>query len=342
MSPSVRDGTREFLDQYPGAAPAAGLTPTLLPPMPLTDSEVVAVACSDVHFWPTPPVARSVEPDWLGAQARPLDEIKALQKIHHCPVVIAGDIFHHYDPAPELVNWLLDNLPDDCYAVAGNHDLVNNRLADLHKTAYGTLVRAGRLTHLERLQPVYLRGLTLWGFSWGEEVVPCPSGDVTPFGIHVAVVHKYVWREGSTFPGAKAGAHVSALYKELRGYHAAVIGDNHAGFLADNQTPVIFNGGTLMRRRQDERDYKPAVGLLHADGTMTRYLLDCSQDVFLEPTEKQQREHPAADFDAFLAGLDDLGDSALDYAVELQRGADAPDFPAAARVLISDWLRGHK
>lgn len=314
--------------------------------MPANDDEIIAILTSDWHVWHSPPIARSVEPDWFKAMQRPFDEIKRLQNKHKCPVVVAGDIFHHHDPTPEAINWLINNIPENLYGVAGQHDLPNHRLDDIGDTGYWTLVEAGKLKHLKNNEPVKLKGLRLWGFNWGEEPKPCPSGSIIPFGINVAVLHRYCWKPGACYVGASEKDHVSALRAKLRGFHVAVFGDNHIGHLSVSKQgtlPVILNCGGMMRRRQDEKTYRPAVGLLRAGGNVSRIYLDTSQDLFLESQEPEPPEvcdNP--ELNAYLHGLEELGDRSLDFAEELRRAAQAETVTVGARKLIEQWLSPNK
>lgn len=73
--------------------------------------KTIAILCSDLHFSSVPPVARSSEPSWFDAMKRQIDELKRVQEKHHCPIIVAGDVFDRWRETPELVNFLIDNLP---------------------------------------------------------------------------------------------------------------------------------------------------------------------------------------------------------------------------------------
>lgn len=201
------------------------------------------------------------------------------------------------------------------YSVAGNHDLPHHRIDQIERSAYWTLVQAGRIHHLERGRWWPLtRGKgkderTVWlhGFSWGEPVVI--QGDMTRGpGTHVAVCHAYCWLEGHAFPGVKEEDHVDAYAMLLDGC-PAVFGDNHKGFIHKN----ILNGGTFMRRRSDEADYRPFVGLLTDKGEWRRHYLDISQDKTIGKADKVVVEVDGQRYVEFLEMLESLGDTALDF-----------------------------
>ena len=96
-------------------------------------------------------------------------------------------------------------------------------------------------------------------------------------------------------------------------FDVVIFGDNHKGFLTKIGDTTIFNCGTLMRRKTDEVDYKPWVGLIHADGSVTPHYLDISKDKL--DLSKPDNVDPALalDVEEFLSELDDLSANPLDF-----------------------------
>src|SRR5438034_54953 len=84
-----------------------GKTRWYMPTVREPNSDVVAIACSDIHLSLNPPLVRTSEPDWLAAQARQLEELASLSKIHSCPIIIAGDLFDKACPSVEFINWTI-------------------------------------------------------------------------------------------------------------------------------------------------------------------------------------------------------------------------------------------
>jgi hypothetical protein len=214
---------------------------------------------------------------------RPLDEIKQTAKALDIPVICAGDIFDKWNSSAELINFALENLPERMYTIPGQHDLPYHSQALIERSAYWTLVRAGRITHLADEEQITHAGrpdLVLHTFPWGTPLWPL-TGKKQKNKIYVAVVHKYCWIFGSCYPGAPPEGVGSVSQKKLQGYDVAVFGDNHQGFLVKSLSkPVIFNCGGFMRRKSDERDYRPQVGILKSDGLVTPLILSDAGDVF--------------------------------------------------------------
>jgi len=303
---------------------------------------VIAVLCSDIHLCHTVPVARAAEPDWYAAMARPLKQLRELSQQHEAPVVCAGDIFddgwRERRCPPELINFAIRELPD-MYAVPGQHDLPNHRLEELERTAYWTLVKAGKIFHLEPGNPHWYgiaMNPVLHGFPWKVPITPQVI-DSQP-RVHLAVVHSYIWQPGSSYPGASEEQRVPGYLSSLQGYQAAVFGDNHKGFRFRSPDLSIINCGTLMRRKSDEREYTPQVGLLHRDGSISSHLLDVSEDVFSDPRESTQREADADQADRVLEELKSLGADSLDYRDSLETYMRVHATPQSVRELVLSSL----
>jgi len=299
---------------------------------------VRAILVSDIHLQAKPPVARSAEPDWFAAMARPLTEVADLAEQHDCPVFYAGDIFDRWDARPEIVNFALAHLPDG-YAIPGQHDLPYHDYQEIKRSAYWTLVEAAKLVNLV---PAELTqggasilawpDLIVYGFPWGHQPEPIKPIKGT---IQLAIVHGFIWQKGTGYPGASVEAKVGAYRERLQGYTAAAFGDNHKGFLADAGGVAVCNCGGLMRRHTDERDYQPGVGLLHADGSITRHYLDTTEDQFIETTEAEEVVEQVLDMSAFVTGLRELGaDDALDFLLAVERFLQGNEVSDRAQEII--------
>ncbi len=292
-------------------------------------SPVCCLAIADTHFWHNPPSARSEEANWLDAQDRHIQQLKALQKkyqppidgslTHHkLPIVVAGDVFDRHSPTPECLNFLLGALPDEMYCVAGNHDLPNHLMGEFRKSGLCTLVKAGKMKLLKPRSAITPPGapfVRLRGFSCGEEVLRLPRKDANALLLDIAVVHAYVWRKGFGFHGAAVSDVSSKWRKRLEGYDVAVFGDNHQPFLASKEgaRPIILNAGCFIRRKSDERDIESSVWLIRQDGTVSRERLDGSQDKFLEPEELAKKIGEGEGMEEFVDELNNIADYAINF-----------------------------
>ncbi len=301
-------------------------------------SQVVAVCCADLHLSHKPPVARSAEPDWYAAMARPLRQLDDIVKNHDVPLIVAGDVFHKYNPTPELINWAIDNLPT-MYAVPGQHDLPYHNYDERSKSAYWTLAKIGPITSLLPGDDERIRGgVVLHGFPWGFPITERKRFAGDGDKLHVAVSHQYVWQANYGYPGSPEDAHVSKRVMELRGgYHAAVFGDNHKGFVFGMES-IAVNCGCLIPRTIDEQDYAPSVWLLRGNGSFTRVPLDTSEDRWLdrEPDDAEREEDEG--LTKFLDELRGLDVERLDYREAIKRYLGDNEVVEATRCVLLDAL----
>jgi hypothetical protein len=135
----------------------------------------------------------------------------------------------------------------------------------------------------------------------------------------IALIHSYVWQGRHKYPGAPASSNIHNLREKLQGFDVAVFGDNHDRFDAKIGDCRVSNCGCLIRRKSDEKHYKPAVGLLYEDGKVGRHFLDTSEDKWIDEDVTVVESSPDGldDFIEELKGLDVV--AGLDYRGELLR-----------------------
>ena len=257
---------------------------------------IVAMSVSDLHLSSKAPVARSAEPDWFEAQKRPLLELSSVwDRLGSPPILYAGDLFDRHNPSPELINFALNYVPHG-YAVPGNHDLPYHDYEQVKKSAYWTLVEAEVIDTLPPDDYVMVPEprLNIYGFPHGFQV---GKRVIPKEGLNVAVIHQYVWQSGKDkHHGAESDSHIAGLIKRLKmyGYDCAVVGDNHHPFIHRNQGKdkdrYIMNCGAFIRRKMDERHLRPMIGLIHADGSITPYYLDTSEDKWIDVEDSKYME----------------------------------------------------
>lgn len=315
--------------------------------------KVLAIFLADIHLSLKPPIWRSAESDWLEAQARVLHEVTLLQEKHECPVICAGDIFDRsrkiadgWNAPAELINFAIEHLPDNMYAIPGQHDLPNHQYSDIDRSAYWTLVKADRIVNIppESIMDID-QCLTLFGFPPGYENKPfigC-SYKLDGSNIVIAVVHDYIWVPGYSYPGApdekliqRSRYHNKIYNGKYFGYDVVIYGDNHKGFRCKIGDTTIFNCGTLMRRKSDEIDYKPQVGLLLEDGTVISHYLDTSEDKYIE--KEEERVETNLDMGEFFDELEKLGKTALDFKEAMKEFLHSGKTSAEAKQIILDAM----
>ena len=135
--------------------------------------------------------------------------------------------------------------------------------------------------------------------------------------VHLAVCHHYCWAREHSYPGAPDDANVVMLRKKLTGFDAAIFGDNHKGFLSEKMGVPVLNCGGFMRRRTDEVNYSPQVGLLLRSGKIRIQKLDISADVLEIPIDIAAEEN--SDILDFIGDLNEACELGLDFKEEVER-----------------------
>ena len=284
--------------------------------------EIIAVLASDIHLSHAMPSARS-DADWYAAMAGQLRQLEHTRQEAgmSVPIFVAGDLFDKWNSPPELVNFALEHL-SECWAVCGQHDLPHHDWGQIKRSAFWTMVETRRIHMLGHGQSAKVfRGddnqsnLIVDGFGWGQEIHP-PSDSCKNI-VRLAVVHAYCWLPGKGHPEAKRDALAGKWRRKLKGYDAAVFGDNHVGHLLDiGEGCKILNCGTFMRRRIDERGYRPRIGLLDSECGIHVAYLDCSGDKF---ADKPDTSKAVGDFSGLVEELKAEGDGGLDFAEAVKR-----------------------
>ena len=290
----------------------------------------IAIAISDLHLSLLPPACRA-DKDWMQVQAHYLQQVKDWAQADQLPILCAGDIFDRWNAPPELINFALEHLPDNMICVPGQHDLPLHRMDLMHRSGYGVLANTSKIRDLSGKTSDCCRWIQVSGFGWEQDIFFRPKQDDHRL-IQIALIHRYVWTADKKYPGAPATANVAALGKALKGYDIAICGDNHQGFLAQAGGCRVLNVGGFIRRKSDELDYEPAVGIIYSDGTVKRRRLDTSIDRFHEPG-KERKEIPF-DMKAFLDGLEGLGEHGLDFQEAVKNYLELEKVPAATAEII--------
>lgn len=300
----------------------------------MQSTDTIAVFCSDLHLSHYPPAWRSNEPDWYGTMYGVLDEVNDIAVDHNgSPIFFAGDLFDHWGKpgdkqiTAKLMDFAFKNV-EGWHCIPGQHDLPeHNPNQQALISAYDMLARSEAindigLDSIERtVYPVsYTRPFTIAvsAFRYGTMVKPLAV--TKRADIEIALAHDYVWHKTTKFCGGTDIKHYgSVVGNRLLGYDVIVFGDNHAGFQTTVGDTVVYNCGTLMRRRSNEQCLRPHVGLLRADGRIAEVDLDVSTDVYLSPKEEEEIENKTVEFEALQSKLFKLGQSALDFTETVER-----------------------
>ena len=106
--------------------------------------------------------------------------------------------------------------------------------------------------------------------------------------------------------------------------------------------PIVINCGGFQRRKMDERQHKPSVGLLKVDAKtgerrIERHYLDVSQDRFIDEGNNVSAESWSG-MEDLLQELSDLGDSTINFEEALKRAIGSKDVSIMVREAVLNGL----
>ena len=313
----------------------------------------VLVFVSDLHLG-SPPLARTAESSWNEVQVRYLTQLLDRTMVRFpgddkvrggirswTPLVIGGDIWDKWKQPPGMINLIIQQFRrfHRVYAIPGQHDLPYHEYDSRHQSAYWTLVEAGVVHDLEPGYNVDLtdRNVALWAYPWGN-LIKRPKPDDHKNWLRVCVAHRYVWKNAHRYEGAPNRQSVERMYDKLHGYDVALFGDNHMGWLDAETGCTIVNNGTFMRRKMDERHYKPRCHLVYADGRVEPSYFDVEDDKFLDLGAQGIVVADAAEAKKWMRSLEELADQGLNFEEAVVKMLDKERVSKAVRKLTLHCL----
>ena len=243
------------------------------------------ILTSDWHLREDPPTC--FMGDFQKEQWDSVGFIAGLQLQYNCPVLHAGDLFHHWKPSP----WLLTNssslLPEEFISIYGQHDLPQHNMQLSEKCGLFNLHINGKLTLLR-------------GCHYGQ--VPNMDHVFHIKGNAILVWHHMTYIN-PPYPGATGGNAISILRKYPQ-FDLIVTGDNHQSFTTKYQGRLLVNPGNLTRQVADQMDYQPRVALWYADTNAITWVNIPVQEGVISREHIERKESRDARIDAFVSKLD--------------------------------------
>ena len=224
-----------------------------------------AILSADWHLRENQPAAWTSS--YWEAQDKTMRWLQTLSEdLGQPPVLLAGDIFDRWKPSPYLLSWAIDVIPENTYAIPGQHDLPQHRMEAYDKCGLNVLKMAGvvKAPHNKHGWTVELGsgGGAVYGFPWGSELKARSEEYASLKGI--ALAHVMTYRGRKPYPGCTAPG-ATKLMKQMPGFDLIVTGDNHEPFVVENEGQLLVNPGSLMRMTAAQIDYKPRVYLWNAE-----------------------------------------------------------------------------
>lgn len=239
--------------------------------------KIKAIFVSDWHFRDTNPKCRT--DNYLLAQKNKLEQVKKIQfENDNCPIFDCGDLLDSYRSSPFLEGWLIDNLPNNYFTIAGNHDLPNHRSEDLDKSSLGVLYKARCFYYIGK-QEFY--GFNIYGFNYGDifkedkyKWLNEYLKDACDCIKKIAIIHEFISID--KFPGSITP---KELVQKLQDFDYIFCGHNHINFQLQIGKTKVVNVGSMLRMDADQINYIPGFYVMYEDFTVGRILFEIQDNV---------------------------------------------------------------
>ena len=185
--------------------------------------------------------------DWNQEQWKAVEQVRALQAEHDCPVIHAGDLFDNWKPSPGLISQALYFLPEQFYTIYGQHDLPQHSWELRSKSGLHTLEVAGKIKVLK-------------GCHYDQE--PKEASNIFT-DQNILVWHHMIYLT-PPFPGATQGM-AEGILRKYPQFSLICSGDNHQSFTIEYQGRRLVNPGNITRQDAKQIDFEPRVYLWYAD-----------------------------------------------------------------------------
>jgi DNA repair exonuclease SbcCD nuclease subunit len=263
------------------------------------------IAISDLHLRDDVPKCRT--DDFKQVQNLTLYKIYEIaQHNGYCPILIAGDIFHKWNPSLSLVRetFIALNREENIkiFAVAGQHDLPNHNIDLIDKTGLGLLCQ---FIDIVGDFACFVGDKSYWGCSWDGEI----NKDICKNNKNVLIVHKLLWHKNKPFPEATQDSSAEVFMKKHPEFKVIISGDNHETFVVKTDNQLLINCGSCTRQKADQIDHIPKAFGVNVDTLEYEEILlpdqerDAVTRIYIE--EEKERDEKIDKFVSTLVMIDE-------------------------------------
>ncbi len=263
-----------------------------------------AILTADWHLREDTPVCRT--DNFLDTQIEKMQFIQEVQIKYNCPVIHAGDLFHHWKPSPFLLTQAFLWLPERFHTIYGNHDLPQHNKALAEKTGLHTLISAFRINQLKGAD---------WGIGLDEDLTPY---EFEIGGRKVLVWHIMTWKDEPPWPGCEDPT-AKELLKKFPQYDLIVTGHNHTSFVETFDGRLLVNPGPITRQTADHEHLQPKVFLWYAKTNTVKAVSIPIQKGVISREHIDHKEERDSRIRAFVEKLNNEWEVGLSFEANLER-----------------------
>jgi len=263
------------------------------------------ILTSDWHLRSQKPRCR-LDENWLLAQKNVLDQIASHARERKADVVCIGDIFHSANETTNEVIGMVQTFAQDLsgfgkslYILAGNHDLPQHNIGNLHRAAIGLLFKSRNICHIKD-----------YPFKARHSAADFDCEDDAE--AEYVFKHVLVFPEKERLPPGARAAKPSELFARFKNAQCIFTGDYHKSFISRIGKQRLFNPGCIMRQAADMLEYRPSVIYFESYDAYERLWLDDGEG-FVTDEYLEREEERAGRIEAFIERVKSNGDITFDF-----------------------------
>jgi DNA repair exonuclease SbcCD nuclease subunit len=222
------------------------------------------IITADWHLRSQRPRCR-LDDDWLETQRTALTHIATYAGQNKADVIVIGDIFHSTNETTNEIIGLvqemalqLDEISCKLYILAGNHDLPQHNLDNIHRSAFNILINSKNVFHLSKLK-----------LNDGKYKVSAENFGALDNDVDIIFKHVLCFPDNAKLPPGDKIVRPSELFAEFKNAKYIFTGDYHSAFVYEKGKKKLLNPGCLLRQAADMIDYEPSIYLIEfADGEL--------------------------------------------------------------------------
>ena len=255
-----------------------------------------------------------------------------------------GDLFNSHKAndfiKQHYIKFFLDRLGDhstELITIFGQHDL-RFHSSNRENTPIKVLDSATAVMPL-RNESVFHNlspKIRFYGCSWGEEIPEIkPTSDAE---LHILLIHKLILED--TEGWEKNYISVENMFRFCK-HQIIVCGDNHQSFMREKNGRLLFNCGSLMRNRIDQKEHKPVVYIVDTDTQKyeTHYIPVKPFEEVMDVNKAEKRKARNEELEAFVSKLSgDVRIEGLDFLRNIEAYMKENNIPANVKQFVEEML----
>ena len=226
------------------------------------------IITADWHLRSQKPRCR-LDDNWMETQKNALRQIACHAKEHEADVIVIGDIFHSTNETTNEIIGLVQEFAKELgenelslYILAGNHDLPQHNIENIHRAAFSILLNSRNIFHVSQIPDAKEKEVYAPDFGLEEHDRLTDA--------EIVFRHILCFPENEKLPPGAKAVKPSELFLQSPNAQCIFTGDYHRQFVYQKNKKILLNPGCLLRQAADMLDYKPAVFLIYfSDDTLT-------------------------------------------------------------------------